>query len=570
MKKILLFLFITIFIAFNVWAIPPAPIPPIRTTDCSIFITDGVMCYDTSTDKFYIGNGTVAIEFASLSTSIFPAAGVPVYDTNSSHILYLKAGSDITANKPLTFTTGDSDRTITLSGNPTLADWFDQAVKTTSSSILGDVTIGASATQDRMKIQAVAKGANQFDGILSLIDLTAARAWNLPNEDGTILTSASGQPLHASLTSISGLTETAGGMLYGTADNAYAWLAAGDTTQILVGGGAAAPVWTTATGTGAPVRAGSPTFTTQIISPIIYGSAAASGTLTLTSTSSGTLGNVLVGRLTLSDLANSDGIVFGSLGTATKGIDLSGSGLSGTDDVLYFASNMYLKANGINYWGGLYVDPTTVNKVDVNSGGYLNFFADDPYNIAFGSTANSSSLFGNRIKVGSLTACSSNGTTTITKTTHGLTLAAGELVHVTGSSTAADKGFYRVVSSAASTIVVDRALSGTQTDVALTVYKDVISMHATDATNGQMLTSWSAQNKPLQLGGTVLAATSGLTSADVYFGGNIGTGGTVNTTTTNAYVVGGGQIATTKNTGWLQVYIGTNLSWVPYWTNATP
>jgi len=35
----------------------------------------------------------------------------------------------------------------------------------------------------------------------------------------------------------------------------------GATTDILVGGGAGAPVWTAATGTGAPVRAGSPTFT---------------------------------------------------------------------------------------------------------------------------------------------------------------------------------------------------------------------------------------------------------------------------------------------------------------------
>ncbi len=39
----------------------------------------------------------------------------------------------------------------------------------------------------------------------------------------------------------------------------------GATTEILVGGGAgSAPVWTIATGTGAPVRAGSPTFTTSI------------------------------------------------------------------------------------------------------------------------------------------------------------------------------------------------------------------------------------------------------------------------------------------------------------------
>lgn len=48
-----------------------------------------------------------------------------------------------------------------------------------------------------------------------------------------------------------------------TATGAQQTLAAGATTEILVGGGAAAlPVWTTATGSGAPVRATSPTLTT--------------------------------------------------------------------------------------------------------------------------------------------------------------------------------------------------------------------------------------------------------------------------------------------------------------------
>lgn len=48
-----------------------------------------------------------------------------------------------------------------------------------------------------------------------------------------------------------------------TATGAHQTLAAGATTEILVGGGAAAlPVWTTAQGSGAPVRATSPTLTT--------------------------------------------------------------------------------------------------------------------------------------------------------------------------------------------------------------------------------------------------------------------------------------------------------------------
>ncbi len=248
----------------------------------------------------------------------------------------------------------------------------------------------------------------------------------------------------------------------------------------------------------------------------LSGNSTTGGTLTLQSTSHTTKGDISVGRLTLSDLANSTGIVFNSLGTATRGIDLSGSGLSGSDNWIYGSSTNYWNTDGIIKVGGYIITPEFFS--DSSS---LLFSSANNYISALGITGkNSAFLVGTYSAIGLLTSCTSNGTTTITKTTHGLTLAAGELVHVTGSSTAADKGFYRVVSSAASTIVIDRALSGTQTDVALTVYKDVIGMFATDATNGQMLTSWSAQNKPLQIGGTVLIATANsLTSTDVVMGG---------------------------------------------------
>lgn len=54
-----------------------------------------------------------------------------------------------------------------------------------------------------------------------------------------------------------------------------------------------------------------------------------------------------------------------------------------------------------------------------------------------------------------------------------------------------------------------------------------------------------------------LASSTSLTNA---------TDGTV----TNAYTVKGGQVATTANTGWLKIYVGTAVAWVPYWQNATP
>ena len=44
----------------------------------------------------------------------------------------------------------------------------------------------------------------------------------------------------------------------------------------------------------------------------------------------------------------------------------------------------------------------------------------------------------------------------------------------------------------------------------------------------------------------------------------------VNTTATNAYVIKGGQAATTANTGWVSILINGVQAWIPYWTNATP
>lgn len=86
-----------------------------------------------------------------------------------------------------------------------------------------------------------------------------------------------------------------------TATGAQQTLANGATTQILVGGGASAlPVWTTATGTGAPVRGTSPTITTPVVDQ--FGTSSGLGATwtswTPTWTSSGTAPAIGNGTLT--------------------------------------------------------------------------------------------------------------------------------------------------------------------------------------------------------------------------------------------------------------------------------
>lgn len=66
-------------------------------------------------------------------------------DSDRSNWLKFVVGSDLTADRILTFTPGDADRTITFSGNPTLADWFNQSVKTTASPSFAGLTVNSFA-----------------------------------------------------------------------------------------------------------------------------------------------------------------------------------------------------------------------------------------------------------------------------------------------------------------------------------------------------------------------------------------------------------------------------------------
>lgn len=96
---------------------------------------------------------------------------------------------------------------------------------------------------------------------------TSAKTFILPNANANILTSFT-----AVTVGQGGTGRATSGTAYGliaagtTATNPHQTLPAGATTEILVGGGTSAlPVWTTATGSGAPVRATSPTLTTPAL-----------------------------------------------------------------------------------------------------------------------------------------------------------------------------------------------------------------------------------------------------------------------------------------------------------------
>jgi len=110
----------------------------VETTDILSWIT-GTTNQITVTDD---GDGTVTLSIPSGAVLTLANTGLHLLDTNASHDLIIKPGSDLTADRTYTITTGDSDRTITLQGNPTLNNWFDQSVKIAASPTFAGVTLG--------------------------------------------------------------------------------------------------------------------------------------------------------------------------------------------------------------------------------------------------------------------------------------------------------------------------------------------------------------------------------------------------------------------------------------------
>ena len=95
---------------------------------------------DTNIDLNLVPKGTGGVKITGTGTSY-----VGIGDTDNSHYLQLQVGTNLTADRILTLTTGDAARTITVNGNPTLDDWFDQSVKVAANPQFATVEVGAAS-----------------------------------------------------------------------------------------------------------------------------------------------------------------------------------------------------------------------------------------------------------------------------------------------------------------------------------------------------------------------------------------------------------------------------------------
>lgn len=94
------------------------------------------------------GNPTLSLPADVVIPTIItvPNTGLHIFDIDSSHDLIVKPGSNITADRTFTITTGDANRTLTLSGDATLDDWFDQSVKAAASPTFAGVNLSNTDT----------------------------------------------------------------------------------------------------------------------------------------------------------------------------------------------------------------------------------------------------------------------------------------------------------------------------------------------------------------------------------------------------------------------------------------
>lgn len=111
-------------------------------------VPEGSLFFERDTGDTFIWDGTawgvVSVTAASHEwegVQTFQNEGLRVLDTNDSHGLIISPKSDLTADRILSLVTGDAARTVTLSGNPTLADWFDQSVKIAASPTFVNLTL---------------------------------------------------------------------------------------------------------------------------------------------------------------------------------------------------------------------------------------------------------------------------------------------------------------------------------------------------------------------------------------------------------------------------------------------
>jgi hypothetical protein len=175
---------------------------------------------------------TSGVNLSSVEAGAFEYNGTDLFFTPSTTRETVAFISDINA-----ITEADTLATVTGRGATTaVASSF-----TGGATIRGLTVDNATATQDRILITAAALGAARFDGSITNADLTAARTWTLPNNDGTIALTTDITTALGSYLPLAGGTMT-GGIVNNTSINplttlAESWIGPSSTNGVYFKGG---------------------------------------------------------------------------------------------------------------------------------------------------------------------------------------------------------------------------------------------------------------------------------------------------------------------------------------------
>lgn len=295
-----------------------------------------------------LGLGTMAVQDADAVTITGGAVtgldndGFAILDTDSSHNLYIKPGSNLTADRILTVSTGDSARTLTISGDATVSgsntgdqNLFrtiavsgqddivaDSTTDTLTFAAGSNVTITTDATTDTITIAATGGGGGS--GTVTSVNVSGGTT-GLTFSGGPVTTSGT---ITAAGTLIvanggTGITSgNSGGVPYFSASGTIASSGALTDSIIVVGGGAGnAPT---------PLAAGLGTTTT-----LLHGNAAGEPTWGAVDLANDVTGNLGVSHLNSGTGATGSTFWRGDATWATPagGGDVSGPG-SSTDTAI--------------------------------------------------------------------------------------------------------------------------------------------------------------------------------------------------------------------------------------------
>lgn len=138
------------------------------------------------------------------------ASTMALYDTGLDHVLLLAAGSNFTANRTFTITTGDAARTLNMSGNiTTAADFITSGANSLTLTTTGATNVTFPTSGTVMTVDSVASPTNKswdtaatgntltsshkvFLGAAGCTNTTAASFWDLPTTTPAVAACSTG------------------------------------------------------------------------------------------------------------------------------------------------------------------------------------------------------------------------------------------------------------------------------------------------------------------------------------------------------------------------------------------